>query len=382
MSARLPPLMVGLAVLLAGCGGGSRHPPRPAGGGGGVQAAVMSAQGWKTDFAKHSVPLSQFDPGGPPRDGIPPIDRPRISSLADGDTFLTPREPVIVVRVGEQARAYPERILVWHEIVNDTLAGRPIAVTYCPLCNTAIAFDRRVGGRTLTFGTTGMLRDSDLVMWDRQTQSWWQQFGGLALVGSLTGTRLRPLDAQVLSWLMFKQSFPHATVLSQNTGFYRPYGTNPYIGYDRQPASFFRGRVDPRLPAKERVVAVFGVGGKTVVRFSTLAKTPVVTGRAGETPFVVLYRRGVVSALDAPRIPGSRDVGAAAVFVPRLGPRTLAFRPARGWRFVDAQTGSRWSITGAAVAGPLRGRQLVPVRHDEQYWFALAAFVPNAKLLR
>jgi Protein of unknown function (DUF3179) len=313
------------------------------------------------------VPLSQFDAGGPPRDGIPPIDRPRIISLADGDTFLTPREPVIVVRVGEQARAYPERILVWHEIVNDTLAGRPIAVTYCPLCNTAIAFDRRVGGRTLTFGTTGMLRNSDLVMWDRQTQSWWQQFTGTALVGALTGTRLRPLDAQVLSWLMFKQSFPHGTVLSQNTGFYRPYGTNPYIGYDEQPATFFRGRTDPRLPAKDRVVAVFGAGGTTVVPLSALAKARVVAGRAGHTPFVVLYRHGVVSALDAPRIPASRDVGAAAVFVPRLGPRTLTFRPARDGQFMDAQTGSRWSITGVAVAGPPRGRQLVPVRHDERH---------------
>jgi hypothetical protein len=238
------------------------------------------------------------------------------------------------------------------------------------------------GGRTLTFGTTGQLRDSDLVMWDRQTQSWWQQFTGTALVGALTGARLRPLDAQVLSWQMFKQSFPRGSVLSQDTGFDRPYGSNPYVGYDEQPASFFRGRVDPRLPAKERVVAVFGAGGTAVVAFSALAKAPVVAGRAGRTPFVVLYRRGVVSALDQARIPASRDVGTAGVFVPRAGARALTFRPAGGGLFTDAQTGSRWSIAGVAVAGPLRGLRLTSIRHDEQYWFALAAFAPKARLVR
>jgi hypothetical protein len=384
--------LIALAGLLAGCGASSTHHRRSngaaassgsSGSGAGVPVAALRDEGWTTDFARRSVPLSEFQPGGPPRDGIPPIDHPKIVSIAAGDRFLTSREPVIVVSAGGQTRAYPERILVWHEIVNDVLGGEPIAVTYCPLCNSAIAFDRRLGSRTLTFGTTGMLRNSDLVMWDRQTQSWWQQFTGTALVGSLTGAQLHPLDAEVLSWQMFKVAFPDGTVLSQRTGFERPYGTNPYVGYDEQPPTFFTGRVDPRLPAKERVVAIFGAGGTAVVPFSRLSNRPVVDGKAGRTPFVVFYHRGVVSALDAERIPGSHDVGTAAAFGPRVGRRTLTFRPGpSAGEFTDVQTGSTWDLSGVAMSGQLRGRQLAPIRHDEQYWFALAAFVPGATLVR
>lgn len=386
----MPLLAVTLAGAAGGCGSGAsrnqsgRVSPSDAAASAApdLPNAALHAQGWTTDFSRHSVPLSEFQPGGPPRDGIPPLDHPRIVAIAAGDRYLTPREPVIVVSAGGEARAYPERILVWHEIVNDTLGGQPIAVTYCPLCNSAIAFDRRRSGRTLTFGTTGMLRNSDLVMWDRQTQSWWQQFTGTAVVGSLTGTALQPLDAQVLSWQMFKSSFPKATVLSQNTGFDRPYGTNPYVGYDQQPPTFFAGGTDPRLPAKERVVAIFGSGGTAVVPFSDFGKTNVVAGRAGRTSFVAFYSRGVASALDAEQIPGSADVGTAAVFVPTVGGRTLTFRQGSAGQFTDVQTGSRWDLTGSAVSGALRGQRLTAVRHDEQYWFALAAFVPTAMLVR
>jgi hypothetical protein len=348
-----------------------------------VAAAHRAFPGWRTDFSRQAVPLSQFVDGGPPRDGIPPIDRPRPVTLAAGDGFLSPREPVIAVAVDGQARAYPEQILVWHEIVNDTLGGRPIAVTYCPLCNSALVFDRRVAGRTLSFGTTGKLRNSDLVMWDRHTQSWWQQFTGTALVGRYTGTRLRGLDSQVLSWSQFKTTYPRGTVLSRNTGFHRPYGTNPYVQYDvvpEQPPDFYGGRVDPRLPPRERVVAVFAGRSTVVVSFSALARQPVVSGSVAGRPLVVLYQRGVLSALDARAIARSRDVGTAGVFDPRVHGRTLRFAASRRGAFRD-QTGSTWDVTGRAIAGPLRGSQLRPLRHDEQFWFALAAFVPRARLL-
>jgi len=335
------------------------------------------AQVWSTDFGRHSVTLSQFQDGGPPRDGIPPIDHPKPVPLAVGDGFLTAREPVIAVDIAGQARAYPEQILVWHEIVNDNLGGVPITVSYCPLCNSAIVFDRRVGHRTLTFGTTGKLRNSDLVMWDRQTQSWWQ------LVGRYTATTLRPLDSQVLSWAQFKTSYPHGTVLSRDTGFKRPYGSNPYPSYDTVPAtqpSFYSGHVDPRLPALERVVAVFAGEQAVVVPFSTLVRRPVIVGSLAGRPLVVLYAPGVVSALDAGTIARSRDVGTAGAFDPVAGGRTMRFFPAGQGLFRD-QTGTTWNIAGRALAGPLRGMQLRPLRHDEQFWFALAAFLPHARLL-
>jgi hypothetical protein len=388
-------LAVAVVVAPAGCGGGgSAHRAAPTAAGGapgqfdqlsGSKAELLRRYypGWDTDFTRHAVPLSQFQDGGPPRDGIPPIDHPRPVSLIAGNRFLAPRGPVIAVQVGGQARAYPEQILVWHEIVNDTLGGLPVAVTYCPLCNSALAFDRRVAGRTLTFGTTGKLRNSDLVMWDRQTQSWWQQFTGTGLVGRYTGTRLRTIDAQVLSWRQFKAAFPDGTVLSRDTGYDRPYGANPYVGYDADASArpdFYGGRLDPRLPPRERVVAVFAGRDTVVVPFAALARRPVVTATIAARPVVVLYTRGVVSALDQSRIARSRDVGTVGAFDARIGKRTLRFTAGPGETFRD-QTGTTWDVTGRAIAGALRGSRLRALRHDEQFWFALAAFVPHARLL-
>lgn len=197
-------------VVLVGCGAAhtaARPSARPAPTSE-LSRVTFDVSPWHTDFTKHSVPLGSIQPGGPPPDGIPPIDHPRYVSIAAAARFLAPREPVIAVSIGGRARAYPLEILTWHEIVNDTLAGVPITVTYCPLCNSAIAFERHAAGRTLTFGTTGNLRNSDLVMWDRQTQSWWQQFSGQAIVGSLTGTRLRELDSQTLSFADYRARYP------------------------------------------------------------------------------------------------------------------------------------------------------------------------------
>ena len=343
----------------------------------------VDPSGWETDFAKHSVPLSEFQSGGPPRDGIPPIDQPRPTSQADADDWLSEREPVLAVEVAGEVRAYPLQIMVWHEIVNDTLDGRPIAVTYCPLCNSSLVFDRGVRGRTLTFGTTGNLRNSDLVMWDRQTESWWQQLSAEAVVGELTGTRLRVLPSQTLSWADFRRLHPQGDVLSRDTGVERDYGSNPYAGYD-QPDSdpfLFEGETDDRLPPKERVLAVFAKRETVVVPFSRLSRQPALEVEAGGVPVVALYKRGVVSALDAPSIEGSRDVGTAIAFDRRVRGRALSFEP-RGDGFVDSETGTHWDVAGRAVEGELAGERLAPVRHDQQFWFALAAFVPGARIER
>jgi hypothetical protein len=389
--------LLAMGALLAGCGQHARRAsaPRRLSDGpvlqGPLSAETPSASTmallrmhdavWRTNFHRHAVPLGDFEPGGPPRDGIPPIDRPRYVGVRAADRFLALREPVLAVVVRGRARAYPFQILVWHEIVNDRLGGRPIAVIYCPLCNSALVFDRRVGGRTLSFGTTGKLRDSDLVMWDRETQSWWQQFTGEALVGDLTGRRLRALDSQTLSWGDFRRRYPRATVLSRRTGFDRPYGVNPYEGYDRRPGrpDLYGGHLDPRLPPRERVVAVFAGGRTAVIPFSVLARHPVIVGRLAGKPFVVFFEHGVASPLDATAIRAGRDIGTAGAFDPRVRGRRLRFA-ARGSAFVDAQTGTRWDITGHALTGPLRGAQLRQLRHDEQFWFALAAFVPHARL--
>lgn len=345
----------------------------------------VSTRGWKTDFTKHTVPLREFRGGGPGRDGIPPIDRPKFETVAQADAWLKPLEPVVHLQVGGDARAYPLQVLIWHEIVNDEVGGVPVAVTFCPLCNTAIVFDRRLDGRTLDFGTTGNLRYSDLVMWDRQTESWWQQLSAEAVVGDLAGTRLEVLPSQTLSWKDFRTSYPDGDVLSRDTGADRPYGDNPYEGYDIEDTQpfLFDGETDDRLPAKERVAAVFAEPTEAaVVPFSRLAREPAVNAEVGGIPVVVLYKPGVVSPLDDRSISDSRDVGTAAAFDRRLDGRSLELQPAGDGRFKDRATGSTWDITGRAIAGRLKGERLEPVRHDEQFWFALAAFLPEAEILR
>ena len=300
------------------------------------------------------------------------------------DRWLDDREPVLAVEVAGRARAYPVQILVWHEIVNDRLGGRAIAVTYCPLCNSSLVFDREVEGvGLLRFGTTGNLRHSDLVMWDDRTESWWQQLTGEAVVGRLTGTRLEVLPSQTVSWADFRAHHPDGDVLSRATGHERDYGRNPYEGYDDPDSDPFllEGEADRRLPPKERVVAVKDREAAVVVPFSRLARQPVAEARVGGVPVVVLYRRGVLSPLDAATITSSRDVGTAGAFDRRLDGRTLSFAPAGDTRFRDRQTGSTWDVTGAARAGPLAGRRLRPVVSDQRFWFAVAAFLPDARIM-
>jgi hypothetical protein len=370
------------AVLVAGGDSGSPGGDR-AGGALDREALDFDLEGWKTDFSKHSVPLSEFRSGGPPRDGIPPIDDPKFTSVPEADRFLAAREPVIVIAAAGAARAYPLQILIWHEIANDTFRGRPIAVTFCPLCNSSLVFDRRVKGRTLRFGTTGNLRRSDLVMWDDRTESWWQQVGGEAIVGDLTGTRLVVLPSQILSFRDFARTYPDGQVLSRETGFTRDYGSNPYTGYDdvnSPPFAFDEHDLDDRLPPKERVSAVTIRDRTVVYRFRELARRGLIEDDVAGVPVVVLFKRGVASALDETAISEGQDVGASAVFDRHLASRTLSFVPKENGRFRDRQTGTVWEITGRGVSGPLRGQRLRPIPHDDQFWFAIAAFVRNLEI--
>ncbi|MDX1430352.1 MAG: DUF3179 domain-containing (seleno)protein, partial [Rhodothermales bacterium] len=153
---------------------------------------IVSAQGalrgaWKTDWDKRSVNLDEIISGGVPKDGIPPIDRPKFVSPSSASSWVGDREPVILLAIEGDARAYPLQIMTYHEIVNDEVGGEPVTVTFCPLCYSAIVFRRTLDGRVYDFGVSGMLRYSDLIMYDRQTESLWQQILGEAIVGELTG---------------------------------------------------------------------------------------------------------------------------------------------------------------------------------------------------
>ena len=377
-------LAVAALLLASACGGAAvpaRHgaqPPTAA-----PQVEQFSRDGWRTNFDRRSVPLTEIQSGGPPKDGIPALDHPKFVGVAEANGWLKPVEPVIALTVGGQSRAYPLQILIWHEIVNDSVGGVPVTVTFCPLCYTAIAFDRRAANRVLDFGTTGNLRKSDLVMYDRQTESWWQQAIGQAIVGDLTGTQLTILPASIVSWDSFRTDHPEATALSKDTGFSRSYGSNPYTGYDSANTRpfLFDSKPDGRLAPKEHVVTV-SLGGEDVAYPYTLLKQRrVVHDTVGGTPIVVFYRSGTSSALDGGSVADGFDLGATGAFSPQLDGRQLTFK-ATGPDFVDSETGSRWNILGRAVSGPLAGGRLDPIVHGDDFWFAWAAFMPATRIYR
>ena len=223
-------------------------------------SAAADPEAWKhawpdTDFTKSSVTFKSirdiiF------RDQIPSIDNPAFEAGADVQ-HLADTEPVIGVGINGDQRAYPLQILMWHEIVNDVVGGVPVSVTFCPLCNTAIVFDRRVGGRVLDFGTTGKLRYSDLVMYDRQTESWWQQFLGEAIIGELTGTVLEVVPARIESFARFRARAPEGRVLVPNSPDLRRYGANPYRGYDTSTRPrFYLGELPSGIAPLARVVTI------------------------------------------------------------------------------------------------------------------------------
>ncbi len=265
-------------------------------------------EGWRTDFSKTSIPFKEILSGGPPRDGIPSIDNP-IFNPASKISTVGEREPVILLQIGEDIRAYPLQILTWHEIVNDMVGGVPVAVTYCPLCNASIVFDRRVGGQVLEFGTTGKLRNSDLVMYDRSTDSWWQQFTGEAIVGEMTGATLKFIASRIVSFGEFAASYPEAMVLIPNNPEIRDYGRNPYAGYDSAAVPFlYSGDMPDGIEPMARVVVVRTAGKPIIV---SLEK---VRGGAFESDgYRIEWSEGVASALDRSRIADSRDVGTVRV---------------------------------------------------------------------
>lgn len=259
----------------------------------------------KTDFARASVDLSEIRDGGPPKDGIASIDQPVFKPLNEVD--LADTEPVIGLIVKGVARAYPLRFLMFHEIVNDVIAGVPVAVTFCPLCNAAIVFDRRVGVSVLEFGTTGKLRSSDLVMYDRTTESWWQQFLGEAIVGELTGTMLDMWPSRLESFAHFRSRAPDGEVLFLETlNPFRAYGMNPYAGYDglSQPP-LYDGSLPEGIPALARVVAV----GNQAWSLDLLRRQGTVTAEG----LVIRWEAGQNSALDSAMISRGRDVGNVTV---------------------------------------------------------------------
>jgi len=342
--------------------------------------APQALSQFNTDLNNATIDLSTLRPGGPPKDGIPSIDTPSFVSIEDASRWIDPKEPVIAIEMNGVAKAYPLQILTHHEIANDEIGGTPVAVTFCPLCYSSIAFERTLDGAPVTFGVSGLLRKSDLVMYDRKSETLWQQFTGEAIVGDRAGEELEVVPSQLISFRQFAENYPEGTVLSRETGHNRPYGQNPYAGYDDVDQSPFAydGPTDDRLPPKEKVVAVSLDDTHKAYPHSITKEQRVVHDTMGERSLVVFHAPGAVSALDARDISESKEDGSTGVFDRRVDGRTLEFTYAGDGRFEDTATGSVWTVAGRAVEGPLEGTRLDRISHGDYFAFAWFAFRPDA----
>lgn len=360
---------------------------------------------FSTDFSKHTVPYSEIFSGGPPKDGIPSIDTPSFIRVEQADQWLRPEEPVLAVVAEGTPKAYPIQILVWHEIVNDVIGTQPVTVTFCPLCNTGIAFDRQFKGEILDFGTTGRLRYSNLIMYDRQTETWWQQATGEAIAGEHAGKQLDLIPIAMISWAEFRQTYPDGLILSRDTGYNRSYGDNPYPGYDNINSSpfLFRGPQTPGiLPAMARVLTI-DMGGEAVAYpFDVLKEIQVINDKVAGSEVLIIWSPEAASAFE-PRFelpqsgggveweeeieeqysssdnPAINFVGSANAFNRVVNGQVLTFQLV-GSRIVDQQTGSVWNIFGIAESGPLEGEQLTPLTAINHFWFSWAAFKPDTRI--
>ena len=327
-----------------------------------------------------------------PFDAIRAIDDPHFVSAGRAD-FVPPSEPVVAASIGGVDRAYPVRVLLYHEIVNDTVAGQPVAVSFCPLCNSAVAFSRKSRGRVLTFGVSGQLVTANLVMFDRETLSLWQQITGKAYAGRLRGRRLQQLPVTMTSFEDWRRAHPGGSVMAEPTDTGIDYGIDPYSSYDRDPnqeSSFFRPppesgvttRTDPRLPPKWRVVGVSS--GKLAVAFPSPQRRGgprILTARMGQTRLVAFMVHGA-SLPERHRILADAPRGwSTIVFDARLGKRALDFKVEDG-RFVETISGSEFDFFGRAESGPLRGRSLRTVPQETSFWFAWVYFHPETAVAK
>ena len=331
---------------------------------------------WGTNWNKHTVPYDELLSGGPPRDGIPPIDKPTFVKTSKAKRWIKDNEPVVFVKINDEVKAYPIQVLIWHEIVNDTFGNKEISVTFCPLCNSTIVFDRNLDGKLYDFGTSGLLRNSDLVMYDRQSESLWQQFTGEAIIGDLAGKSLKMIASSMISFKDYYTTYPNGLVLSKDTGHSREYGSNPYVGYDdiNNTPFLYNNPIDERLKPMQRVVTVSKGDFAKAYTYRILKEDKVVNDTFANEKIVVFHKSGTSSALDKRSITKSKDVGTTAVFSSILEGITLTFKYDLTKGIVDTKTNSSWNIFGVAVSGKLKGKTLKQLVHADHFWFSWAAF--------
>jgi len=316
-----------------------------------------------TDGLKHIVPLDKIRSGGPPMDGIPSIDNPKFVEASDAN-FVSDDDLVIGLEINGETKAYPLSILVWHEIVNDNVGGIPVAITYCPLCFTNQVFERTINGQQVEFGTSGKLYNSNLVMYDRLTESYWSQALGTAIVGELAGDELKKIPFDVITWKDWKTLHPNSLVLTTDTGHLRPYGVDPYGSYYTDPRILFPvENKDDRLPPKTIIIGFHHGNIYKAYRQNDIESSHVIND--------VIFDKSVLLI--------SQFSENTRAFDRTVNDQVLEFEYLDN-KLVDLQTQSEWSYEGIAISGSLEGTELSRMAVDPGFWFEWVAFHPDTDL--
>lgn len=336
---------------------------------------------WRTDLTKRSVNLAELVSVAK-KDGIASLDHPKFVSSAEASSWLDGKEPVIVLDLDGEARAYPLQILIWHLMINDRVGETPILVSYSVFAHDPVVFDRRAGGITHEFGFSGMVRNSNAVLFDRQTESLWQQLTGQAIVGSLTGTRLTSLKSQIAPFDVFRETYPNGKILSRETGYDRHYGQNPYAHYLSSGHPMFPVKLSGALPIPALEVVSIVQGGQFMraYPFSVLGDRHVIEDKIGERKFVILSSRSMLDILNAPSVADAGKTLAVGIFSPEIDGKALSFGYRTG-AFFDKQTRSTWNLLGFSIKGPLAGKRLKAVPNRMAFAFAWLAMYPETVLV-
>jgi len=315
-----------------------------------------------TNGIKHIIPLDKIKSGGPPKDGIPSIDEPKFVKSSKAE-FVSDDDLVIGVNINGEQKAYPLFIMVWHEIVNDEVGGVPVAVTYCPLCFTNQVFDRTVDGKITEFGTSGKLYNSNLVMYDRNTDSQWSQALGIAITGEMTESHLKRIPFDVARWSDWKSLYPDTLVLTTDTGFFRAYGSDPYGDYYIDSRIIFPvENKDDRLFLKEKISG-FDNGIHKAYKLSDIEKNKVINDDVGDKKIVLI----------------SLYPEMARAFTRIVDGQILEFEYSNG-QIIDIQTKSTWNFDGESIEGQLKGKKLQREVYNPGFWFEWVAFHPETLL--
>lgn len=332
------------------------------------QTGAVAAKAWSLeDFTRN------IQSGGPPKDGIPPVDRPKYISAAESAKFLQEKDIVFGLDCQGIVKAYPQKILVWHEIVNDEIKSQKLSITYCPLTGSAVGFrGRSRDGAMLTFGTSGKLVNSNLLMYDRQTHSQWPQILGIAIDGKNKGTVLDEIPLVWTHWSRWQRRHPDTLVLSTDTGYFRSYGKDPYGSYDESGGYYDSGEPlfpvmvkDDRFSPKEVVVGLKVNGKQMALHKQPLRAKKLINTSLGGVPLVAFY---------------DSDLDFVRIFVRQIAGKSTNFSSEKR-RVVDELTGSLWTTAGRSIEGKTAGTQLKQHPSYDVMWFAWYAFFPETRVV-